>query len=368
MSRSHPNQPGTVGARGPLKPEKFFVHSRPQAPPISLGDDSDNWWGGVFQCASFIALGTVVAISSLSTTQASAVANSWQDEFGSGGIHEDHWQNPTQPTTLSLGALYAPDPEELPAGSLSNELIDEDYWQTPLILPLPTSTTPQSPWPSIVDPDFAPFFPDEDYWQNLPPFIVTLSFYQPSTIFIDPDQVFPLATFTPDEDYWQSRVNPVSSILGPLYIPDPEESPAGLLVNLTVDELYWQNPVPPVIASLWQPLPLVVDPDFTPSFMEEYYWQNPTAPISATTYQRLPLGDPEELSAGSLHGQPDEDIWVNSVAPVQFVNICPQQFLFDIQEPAGSLSEHLTNITGRTQQSCPWDGHPYYHSPHPTTK
>src|ERR1700724_3499450 len=45
---------------------------------------------------------------------------------------------------------------------------------------------------------------------------------------------------------------------------------------------------------------------------DEAFWQNPVAPTSATLYQNLPyLPDSEEIPAGSLHGQPDEDFWQN---------------------------------------------------------
>src|SRR5207237_3810892 len=70
---------------------------------------------------------------------------------------------------------------------------------------------------------------------------------------------------------------------------------------------------------------------------DEDFWWNPVPPQAASIYQRLPLGDPEELPAGSLFGKPDEDFWSNLVAPVAASNWWPQQFTFDVQEPAGQL-------------------------------
>src|SRR5207244_1042345 len=55
----------------------------------------------------------------------------------------------------------------------------------------------------------------------------------------------------------------------------------------------------------------------------------------------LPLGDPEELPAGSLFGQDDEDFWQNPVAPVAATIRWPQQYVFGDQSdvPAGALKK-----------------------------
>jgi len=52
--------------------------------------------------------------------------------------------------------------------------------------------------------------------------------------------------------------------------------------------------------------------------------------VPTTTVQWAASGN---VSAGVL----DEDFWQNPVAPVLASNLWPQQYLFDVQEPAGSL-------------------------------
>jgi hypothetical protein len=54
---------------------------------------------------------------------------------------------------------------------------------------------------------------------------------------------------------------------------------------------------------------------------EETEWQNRVRPVPPPSFQALPYGpEPEELPAGSLRGQPDEDFWQN---PVAAVPACP---------------------------------------------
>jgi hypothetical protein len=117
------------------------------------------------------------------------------------------------------------------------------------------------------------------------------------------------------------------------------------------DEDYWfQSILPvPVPASLYQRLPYAVslrDVEEIPAGRlfgqdDEDFWQNPVAPVAASLYQRLPLGDPEELPAGSLFGQDDEDFWRNPTAPVAASLKWPQQYLFGDQSdvPSGSLKK-----------------------------
>jgi hypothetical protein len=91
----------------------------------------------------------------------------------------------------------------------------------------------------------------------------------------DDDFIAPAAPSTiVDEDYATVAVPQPAPWLR-LYLPDPEELPAGALFG--------------------QP--------------DEDFWQNPVKPVPATLYQRLPLGDPEELPAATLFGTPDEDFW-----------------------------------------------------------
>jgi hypothetical protein len=63
-----------------------------------------------------------------------------------------------------------------------------------------------------------------------------------------------------DEDFWVNSVAPVqASLYRSTVFTDPEEVPAGRLVNAKPDEDYWQNRVAPVAASLYQPLPYLYD-------------------------------------------------------------------------------------------------------------
>ncbi len=61
------------------------------------------------------------------------------------------------------------------------------------------------------------------------------------------------------------------------------------------------------------------------------------APSVAALWQRLPVGDQDEIPAGSLFGQDDEDFWNSQVAPVQATVYQPLP-IGDVEEvPAGSL-------------------------------
>lgn len=78
----------------------------------------------------------------------------------------------------------------------------------------------------------------------------------------------------------------------------------------------------------FQPPPLVItvpsiqafrDAEDVPTLHGQYdedFWVNPTAPTIGTLYQRLPIGDPEELPAADLTATVDEYFWLNPVFPV----------------------------------------------------
>lgn len=71
---------------------------------------------------------------------------------------------------------------------------------------------------------------------------------------------------------------------------------------------------------------------------EEYLWQNSVAPVPASLWQLLPYGlDAGEIVPAAPTFQPEEDLWQNSVAPVA-ASLFQQLPLDDPEEiPAGSL-------------------------------
>src|SRR6266851_1430931 len=228
---------------------------------------------------------------------------------------EEFWQNPVVPV---LAQFYQklpliPDPEEIPAGSLSISIADEDLWNNPVNpvqatfyqkLPIPNWDVEEIPAGSLYGQ------PDEDFWKN-PVAPVQATFYQKLPLIPDPEEI-PVSAFIADEHFWQNPVNPVPLSLYqklPL-IPDPEELPAGSLYGQP-DEDFWVSWVNPIPLTLYQKLPipnwdveeipagnlisLTINPD-------EDFWQNSVTPTQATFYQKLPLGDPEEIPAGELIG------------------------------------------------------------------
>jgi hypothetical protein len=296
-----PQKVGTVGAHGPIKPFEFFTPPPGTLQPPCLGDDSDNWWGGVQQCFASVALAALVATTSLSGQLASSVTQERDD--------------------------YVPPP--------TANIVDEDYWQNR------TSPVAASNWIAPfdqVDPDYtAPiaFQPDEDYWQN-PVAPVPASFWLALPLGGEPDSY----TFQPDEDYWQNPVAPLPPMFGKLYIPDPDEIPAGTLYGQP-DEDYWQNPTPPVPATLLR-LPYLPDPEEIPAGSllkftspDEDYWQNRVAPVPAT-FAVVAWTDGDFAPPTTF--QPDEDYWRNPPPPVPATLAWPAPWSFDTQEP-GTLSK-----------------------------
>ena len=102
-----------------------------------------------------------------------------------------------------------------------------------------------------------------------------------------------------------------------LPLGDPEEIPANTLHGQP-DEDFWINPVAPVQVTLFQRITTVA---IQKKFRLMRFMGNQTK-ISGSTqsfqfkqryFKDLPLGDPEEIPANTLSGQPDEDFWVNAV-------------------------------------------------------
>lgn len=88
----------------------------------------------------------------------------------------------------------------------------------------------------------------------------------------------------------------------------------------------------PAVAAQQDDLPAVV------LVQDEDFWTSGVAPVQASFGQRLPLGDPEELAAGFLRGQPDEDFQLFGPAPVVLLLYQRLPYLPDPEEvPAGAL-------------------------------
>ena len=216
---------------------------------------------------------------------------------------------------------------------------DEETWQQQASLDV---TYPVTLWMDDTQTIIAPvLLPDEDFWQNsVQPVLSTFVFPQQWTFDVQEASLEAI----PDEDYWQNPVRPVVATLGPIYLPDTNDEPAGSLEG-DLDEDYWQNPVLPVQSRNYVKLPFVPDPDEIPSgslhgLQDEDYWQNPVRPVPASNSLLLPFViDPEFNPAGSLSGQPDEDFWINPVAPISSY---PVPFVYRDQEeiPVGFLYVH----------------------------
>ena len=266
------------------------------APPPIVDDD---FWAGALTSVATIALAASLAVSAISTT----VSHGHDDSVSFAPPEED------------FGAPY--------------QIVPEPVQQ--ILIFLDDGSSPTA------------FQPDEDYATSQIVRVAPIGSYPVPIVFTYDDVIGTLPNFIQtDEDFWQNSVAPVPSSFGRLYLPDPEEIPAGSLVGPPpanpIDE-YWQNQVAPVPPSLYIQYPYITDPEELPAHTlsgqpDEDYWQNPTAPVPAILFQRLPFGsiaDQEEIPA-SLFGQPDEDFWQNAVRPVPGTNYQPLPYLPDPEE------------------------------------
>lgn len=91
----------------------------------------------------------------------------------------------------------------------------------------------------------------------------------------------------------------------------------------------------------------IVDEDYSPSL----------APVSSylQSVNRQCFLEADEIPAGNLYGQPDEDYWINPVLPVQATLLWPQQYSFDVQELSGRIDEdYWVNPVFPAQASLRW--------------
>lgn len=339
---SSQHNPGTHGARGPVKPYKFEQPPYSQNfPYVSFDDDGDGagWWSGAQY--SFASVAIAASLALYNPLLSSTVANQYQDEYPTPVVtfqpDEDYAAVQFQQPTAPVVSAFTDTDEIIPK-------LDEDCWQAPLqsiSQPAPQSSTlyrfdgsEDLPIPPLV------FVPDEDVWVTWAP--QTAIPQKPIQPWSDDDATSLYGQ--PDEDYWQNRVFPVSFTEYqqlPIAGVDVEEIPAGNLHGLYEDDSWLQSPPFSVPALTYVSLPLY-DPEELPANTlhgpyEDDSWLNGPFPTAYSEYQRLPIGDPEEIPAGFLRGQPDEDYWQNRVQPVPFTESV-QLPLYDAEEiPASAL-------------------------------
>jgi len=140
-------------------------------------------------------------------------------------IVESDWQVYTPPRAAPK-PLYLPDPEQVPAGSLvAAPVVTEDDWQV-YVPPLQAAKPLYLPDPEEVPAGSLSAIPSEEYWQPAkpqPPVLV-------AKLWAEDDQIVPQpAPITIDESDWNVYTPPLVAAL-PLYLPDPEEIPAGSLI------------------------------------------------------------------------------------------------------------------------------------------
>ena len=340
-----------------------------------FASDDGDWWAGVQQCAVFVALATVVSITSNTTASAEQVFDYQQDDPAgnlatvSAPPDEVYWRNPVFPVPASHFLRFPAqlDPDLIPAGKLATVSAppDEVYWRNP-VFPVPASHFLR--FPAQLDPDLIPAgklatvsappddtsckalvapaqstmlapsqaifdeqFPklygqyDEDFQC---PIIPPQTWAVPPSAFTYDDVIVPQPNpFSPDEDLWRVTIPQVVTQSG-LYLPDPENIPAG--------SLYGQ--------------------------FDEDFWVNPVAPISASLYQKLPLGDVEEIPAGSLYGVQDDINWpvvsipswsyfvpnvfsTDEVVAPQVTNIINEDYWYQpTVQSSDSIQQHLLHL------------------------
>ena len=147
----------------------------------------------------------------------------------------------------------------------------------------------------------------------------------------------PGTTLTPDEDFWQNPVTPVAASNFRLlpYQPDPEELPAATLVTpfgfgsgdgsfstasfisgpTRAQVRYQFDPQDPGGSALVQTF-----------FPDEDFWVNPVAPV---------IPEPTILwlaDEAALNNNFDEDFWISGVNPVLWPNVYLAQWNFETDE------------------------------------
>lgn len=298
------------------------------ASKIAFHSENAEWWVGVQSCAARFAIATLLALTSVATSQAIAVYSYRQDD-PAGNLkavpEELYWQNPVAPAppTILARSQSAFDVQE-PSGNLHVQP-EADFWTSGVI---PVSQAIWQPLPYFfsteeVVPQPVLFQPDEDYWQGwTPPIAAANPCSQPFTDAGDATQLF--GQF--DEDFWSNPTFPVlASLFQRLpYLPDLDDLPMGALHG-QFDEDFSQNLVSPIVTRNVWPQPFFDSGEFVFGLAQEEYWCNQVAPIPATNLYPRPFFDASE----TVFWQLDEDFWANLVSPRPLSNLWPQPWAFD---------------------------------------
>lgn len=321
------------------------------APLKSVGIDDDSataWWGGAQKCFASVALAAVLASTALATVCAEQISQGEQSDVPAGSlvnlkVDEDYWQNPERPITASFyqALPYFFDPAEIvPAPAAFQP--DEDYWQNevpPIQAALFRSTVPPDQQEIPAGSLFGQ--PDEDFWRNpVPPVTAALAWPQQWAFDIQESAGSLFGQY--DEDFWRSGVAPVWwTNLYPKQSGFDVQEPAGSLFG-QFDEDFWRNPVASVPANLYHS-PILGDQEEIPAGSllagepDEDYWQNPTRPIAAAIYQQLPYLFESADFVPLVVPEFDEDFWQNPVPPVQASLYRTPVFRDPEEVPAGAL-------------------------------
>jgi hypothetical protein len=143
-------------------------------------DTSQDWWAGDRKCFVSVALATLLATTTLSTTLASAIHQRQEDVSPHGNFEQDGWQPPA-PWGLSRTPALSMD-ADAPVPQAAPFLLSDDAWIAsapwPQSAPQPILSSDESVFPAAVI-----FQPDEDFWipwipQTQQPWFILQGFHQ----------------------------------------------------------------------------------------------------------------------------------------------------------------------------------------------
>lgn len=268
----------------------------PAAAPAFGGDENgDAWWAGVQRCFVAVPMATLAATVLSASLCWSAQQQNDDVAFAQAAVDEAYGPRFVSIKTPRLISVWG---SETAASAPVVVSPDEDYWQG-YIPPLPIAKVlyladlediPTGPLVGV---------PEQDPW--IPP---VLQSRRPWTAvwWADVDATIS----TPAEDESWSKWPPVLRSPSFLYLPDPETLPAGSLFGVPEQDT-WTPPTVlrrPVWGTVWWSEDEV--PVRTPAEDDSWSWWTPSRRPTSVVY----LPDPEQIPAGVLHGQPEQDPWV----------------------------------------------------------
>lgn len=150
------------------------------------------------------------------------------------------------------------------------------------------------------------------------------------------DEIFPSASLTIDDDndWWAGAQKCFAGLALAAILA------VGTAQTAITTQLQWQDEIP--AGSLH-------------GQYDEDFWQNPVAPVPSSLQWPQQFSFDVQEPAGSLFGQPDEDFWINPVAPVPDTYLWPQQSFFDTAESIPKYDEDFwINQVAPTQDILTW--------------